>query len=231
MKVQIIYPWEIEFRLLFRDIECVPPLLFVFGDRKSLLRPGIAVIGSRKMHGMTERWMETHLVTLNRLNSPPSLISGGAVGVDQCVHKTSLALNLPTVVWLPSGHLQLYPDNLGRLANLLVSTGGCLVSPYWPLMGVRKFHFHERNRWMVSQAQGVLVCQAGPKSGSLMTGMHALKVGRPLGVVLGHPMDSEFRGNYELYAQGGDIIFDQMSLHLFAQRCLAGLADTQEERI
>ncbi len=113
---------------------------------------------------------------------PISIVSGLALGVDACAHKSALAAGLHTVA-IPGSGLDdafLYPrSNLG-LAKKILAAGGALMSEHEPRYTARAYDFPSRNRLMVGMSDAVLVIEAGQKSGTLITARLATEYNRDL---------------------------------------------------
>jgi DNA processing protein len=66
-------------------------------------------------------------------------------------------------------------------------------------------HFPRRNRLIAGLALGVLVIEAAPRSGSLITARLAQEAGRELFAVPGSPLDPRARGSNDLIRQGAHL--------------------------
>ena len=139
-------------------------------------------------------------------------MSGGARGVDREVHRTCLLKGKPTVVVVPSGLDQLYPQELEDWAESIVSSGGCLVSEYEPDVTMKRHHFLRRNRIVSGLSSVTLVVEAARKSGSWMTGRLARDQGRTVAVLPGFPADVHRQGTVDLLVDGAQAIRDDLDL-------------------
>jgi predicted Rossmann fold nucleotide-binding protein DprA/Smf involved in DNA uptake len=76
------------------------------------------------------------------------------------------------------------------------------VSEYPPGIQPLKHHFLERNRIVAGLARGIVVVQAGERSGSLVTANYAGDFGRDVFVFEGGPGDDRYRGSSRLCDDG-----------------------------
>jgi DNA processing protein len=76
------------------------------------------------------------------------------------------------------------------------------VSEYPPGIEPLKHHFLERNRIIAGLSLGVVVVQAGERSGSLVTANYAADFGRDVFVLEGADGDSGFSGGARLIEDG-----------------------------
>lgn len=140
----------------------------------------LAVVGSRAMTRYGEEACQRLIAGL--AGYPISIVSGLALGVDTCAHKAALAAGLHTLVVPGSGlgDNVLYPRSNRAFAKEILKAGGGFVSEYAPDTASRVYFFPERNRLMVGLADAVLVIEAGPKSGTLITARLASEYNRDL---------------------------------------------------
>lgn len=140
----------------------------------------LAVVGSRAMSRYGQEVCERLIGGL--AGYPVSIVSGLALGVDTCAHRAALAAGLHTLAFPGSGvdDAVLYPRSNRAFAREIVERGGGLVSEYEPNEPSRVYYFPERNRLMVGSAHAILLIEAGPKSGTLITARLASEYNREL---------------------------------------------------
>ncbi len=175
-----------------------------------------SVVGSRKCHPLTQRWIQTELFQF-LTESKMTLVSGGARGVDQSGHLCAVKAQVPTIVVLPSGLNQIYPDDLTDLKNEILYYNGCFISEFEINQKVQKSFFYLRNRLIAALGSFCFVLQAGQKSGTMLTVHHALEFGRQVLTIPAHPMLSDFSGNIILAQDGAGLIYQASDLHSFWQ--------------
>lgn len=199
-------------------LECIDPplLLSVLGAPEALWERGLSVVGSREPGRESLQWMEMELSRFLKRHQP-TVISGGARGVDQKAHSVALRARCPTIAFLPSGLLAPYPADLSRWFGEIVEGGGAVVSEYPLYMPMRKAHFHHRNRLIAALGKAVLVVEAKTFSGSLITATRAAEIGRPIFALPGAPWDPRFSGNLQLVMEGANWVMGAEDLSLFWQ--------------
>lgn len=121
------------------------------------------------------------------------VVSGGARGVDSLAHKTALECGGKTVAVLGCGVDIAYPPENKELLNE-IAQNGLVVSEYPPGTPPNQFRFPERNRLIAAFSSGVLVTEAGLKSGSLITADLAIEQGKELYVVPGSVFSKQSEG-------------------------------------
>lgn len=182
-----------------------PPLvLWVKGtlDRDEGAR-SLAVVGSRAAsplgHAFARRLAE------DLAAAGIVVVSGLARGIDSAAHRGALDASGRTVAVLGSGLDRVYPPENQTLAAQ-VAAGGALVSEF-PL-GSRpwKSNFPRRNRTIAGWARGVVVIEAGARSGALSTVRAALDEGRDVMAVPGHPADPQSEGTNRLLRDGAALV-------------------------
>ncbi|MDO8407941.1 MAG: DNA-processing protein DprA [bacterium] len=162
------------------EIPQPPERLWVRGALPPAGHKLLAVVGSR---AMTRYGQEACQMLIAGLSGYPiSIVSGLALGVDTCAHKAALAAGLHTLA-LPGSGLEdgvMYPRSNRDFAIELLEKGGGMLSEYPPDTLSRIHYFPERNRLMVGLADAVLIVEAGPKSGTLITARLASEYNRDL---------------------------------------------------
>jgi len=133
------------------------------------------------------------------------IVSGLARGIDGSAHEGALAANGTTLAVLGSGVDVIYPSEHEGLAARVVGSGGVL-SELPPGTRPAPSQFPRRNRIIVGLSEGVLVVEAGCKSGALITARVALDEGRDVLAVPGRPADPLSHGPNLLIRDGATLI-------------------------
>lgn len=165
-------------------VELTPPLaLWALGAPRldAALARSVAVVGSRSatpygLHVAANLGSE-----LARRGW--SVVSGGAFGIDAAAHRGALAADGLTVAIVAGGLRRPYPaaheQLFGRIAR-----DGLMVSEFPPDATPQRHRFLVRNRLVAGLTAGVVVVEAGVRSGSLATARQGLRMDR---VVMGVP--------------------------------------------
>src|SRR6201747_1171581 len=163
--VSLVAPGEAGYPPRLAMLDDAPPLLGVRGAFEVLMRPMIAVVGSRNASGAGLKFAGTLARDLGEAGFV--IASGLARGIDQSAHRASLASG--TIAVLAGGHDKIYPPEHEDLLAAIVGTNGAAISEM-PLGHVpRARDFPRRNRLISGVALGVVVVEAAHRSGSLIT--------------------------------------------------------------
>jgi DNA processing protein len=182
-------------------LDDAPPLLGVCGAFEVLMRPIIAVVGSRNASGAGIKFAGTLARDLGEAGFV--IASGLARGIDQAAHRASL--DSGTVAVLAGGHDRIYPSEHEELLAAIIGSGGAAISEM-PLGHVpRARDFPRRNRLISGTALGVVVVEAAHRSGSLITARIAAEQGREVFAVPGSPLDPRAAGTNDLIKQGATL--------------------------
>ncbi|MCD6291936.1 MAG: DNA-processing protein DprA, partial [Deltaproteobacteria bacterium] len=180
-----------------------PPVLYFKGSLECLNSPAIAVVGARRASELGRRFafsLASRLVAQGL-----TVISGLALGVDGAAHEGSLRGGGSTVAVLGTGLDVVYPAAHRHLAGKIVENG-VLLTEFPPGAGPDKHHFPRRNRLVSGLSQGVVVVEAGERSGSLITARLALEQGREVFAVPGPPGLPGSRGVNRLLKDGAQLL-------------------------
>jgi len=201
----ILTYWDAAYPPLLRHIARPPVVLFVRGDPAVLARPAVALVGARAATLGARTW--THDVAADLARCGLVIASGLARGIDAAAHQGALAAGGATVAVLGCGPDICYPPEHAPLAARVVASG-CLVTEFPPGTPPRAWHFPMRNRILAGLVSGVVVVQAEPKSGALVTARHALDENRQLMAVPGEIADPRSRGPHALLRDGAALVED-----------------------
>jgi len=205
-----------------RHISSPPAALYLRGSMEPTDAIAIAVVGTRRA---TRYGLEaTRNIVSGLAGAGITIISGLALGIDAAAHEAALDAGGRTLAVLGCGVDIVYPARHRRLAQRIVESGA-LVSEY-PL-GTKPDgrNFPPRNRIISGLAHGVLVVEAGDRSGALITAQFALDQGRDTYAVPGSIYWPQSRGTNRIIQEGAaklvtdaaDILED-MNLSLVAKQ-------------
>lgn len=182
------------------EVSDAPPLLIVRGDSQILTRPMIAIVGARNASANGMRLASSLAGALGKADLV--VVSGLARGIDGAAHKG--ALDTGTVAVVAGGVDVIYPPEHAALTEE-IAAHGALVSEMPPGTEPQARHFPRRNRIISGMARGVIIVEAAPQSGSLITARFALEQGREVFAVPGSPLDPRARGPNDLIRQGATL--------------------------
>ncbi len=134
------------------------------------------------------------------------VVSGLALGIDTIAHEGSLAARGQTLAVLGSGVDVIYPGKNQALAHKIIQGHGAVLSEY-PI-GSRPIatNFPARNRIINGLSSGIVVVEAGQKSGALITADYALEEGHSVFAVPGRVGDPRSSGTLALLKQGAQLV-------------------------
>jgi len=197
--------WDAEnYPTLLAELPDAPPLLFVSGSPEILERPQLAIVGSRSA---SRPGLDNAKAFAKSLASGGFVITSGlALGIDGAAHQGALDSGGQTVAVLGTGLEQLYPRQHVRLADGLCAQGGALVSELPLNSPPQGRNFPRRNRIISGLSLGVLVVEASPNSGSLITARLAAEQGRSVWALPGSIHHPGARGCHQLIREGAILV-------------------------
>lgn len=166
-----------------REIDIPPIVLYCKGDLTLLKGRNLAVVGTRAITRYGRDVTQNFVADL--ATNGFCIVSGLARGVDTVAHRTALEYDRLTIGVMPCGLDKVYPAENNELFAQ-VAENGLLVSEYPLGTTVQQYTFVERNRIIAGLSLGVLVTEAGDKSGACLTVSHALEQARDVFVVPGN---------------------------------------------
>ncbi|MCP4000772.1 MAG: DNA-protecting protein DprA [Gammaproteobacteria bacterium] len=180
-----------------------PLCLYVEGNPASLLMPQLAIVGSRNA---TPGGLETAQHFASHLaHSGLTITSGLATGIDSAAHLGALAGDGLTIAVLGTGPDEIYPQSNIKLAAH-IRQQGALVSEFPPGTPPRRHQFPRRNRIISGLSLGVLIVEAGLRSGSLITARYSGNYGREIFAVPGSLHNPLSKGCHRLIKQGAKLV-------------------------
>ena len=179
-----------------------PPFLYVKGS----LCPEeicVAIVGSR-LASAYGRYVTEKLSRELALKGI-TIVSGLARGIDAAAHRGALAGKGRTIAVLGCGLDIVYPPENEELAAD-IAAHGALVTEFPFGTPPNAPNFPARNRIISGISLGVVVVEAGEKSGSLITARIAAEQGRSVFAVPGAIESAGSRGTNRLIKQGAKLI-------------------------
>ena len=180
-----------------------PCVLYSAGRRELLGRPALAIVGSRNATPQGLRDAQAFARTLS--DAGLCIVSGLALGIDAAAHRGGLSGAGSSIAVMGTGPDRIYPAANHALAHALAE-GGCLVTEFPVTTPASKRNFPRRNRLISGLSRGVLVVEAAPRSGSLITARLAADQGRDVFAVPGSIHSALSKGCHELIRDGAKLV-------------------------
>lgn len=140
--------------------------------------PKLAIVGSRRMSDYGKRVIERWMPEL--VQNGITIVSGFMYGVDQEAHKQCVNVGGKTIAVLGWGIDKKMVAEDEKLYQKILEVDSLIVSEYEGDLEGSRWTFPQRNRIVVGISDAVLVIEAAPKSGSLITARLANQFGKPL---------------------------------------------------
>jgi DNA processing protein len=178
-----------------------PPVLLALGDTSLAARPTVALVGARNASAAGRRLAQA---LADGLGATGVIVASGlARGIDSAAHRG--ALGTGTIACVAGGPDVAYPPENADL-QAMIAEQGLILSELPPGTEPQARHFPRRNRLIAGVAAGVVVIEAAPGSGSLITARLAAEAGREVMAVPGHPADPRSRGGNALIRDGATLV-------------------------
>ena len=188
---------------LLRQIYYPPPLLFSKGIKNMGTGCNIAVVGSRRCTAYGREVAEDIGRDLSR--SGITVVCGLAIGIDSCAHRGALEEKGGSIGVLGCGIDVIYPpENKGLFGSM--QENGMIISEFLPGTPPLKSNFPVRNRIISGLCGGVVIIEAGERSGASLTCELALRQDREVFAVPGSIFSTSSRGCHRLIKSGAKLI-------------------------
>ncbi len=197
---RVLVPGDEDWPPALADLDVLAPhCLWVRGDAALLRERAVAIVGARASTGYGEHVAGELSASL--ADSGLTVVSGGAYGIDAVAHRTALAVGGATVAVMAGGLDRFYPaGNADLLAR--VARDGAVVAELGPGSSPSRSRFLTRNRLIAALAGACVVVEAGWRSGTLSTAMHAARLMRPVAAVPGPVTSAASAGCHRLIREG-----------------------------
>ena len=180
-----------------------PPFLFVGGEIKEEDQNAVAIVGCRSASSYGRRITER--IGRELVRRGITIVSGMARGIDSIGHLAALKEKGRTLAVFGSGLDVLYPPENRKLAGQIRSSGA-IISEF--LLGTKPEapNFPRRNRLISGLSLGVVIVEAGNKSGALLTAQCALDQNREVFAIPGNLGSKNSEGTNRLIKEGAKLV-------------------------
>ncbi|MBP5610273.1 MAG: DNA-processing protein DprA [Clostridia bacterium] len=191
----VLFPEDPEYPERLKVLDDHPLLLFYRGDLSLLGDECFAIVGTRAPTRYGRDVTEYFADELSEAGF--TLVSGLARGVDAIAHRVTLDRGRRTIAVIGCGVDKVYPAENKELYDRIAEKG-LILSEYFLGAEPLPFRFPERNRLISALSEGVLVTEAGIKSGTMITVDCALDQGRDVFLVPGNIFSAQSKGANEM---------------------------------
>ncbi len=193
--------WDSDYPEHLKTIYDAPVGIFVMGDIPQL--PCMGIVGTRQPSPYGKKMVK--ILTLDLMKAGFCIVSGFARGIDTWAHKTVHKYNGSTIAVFGNGLDICYPGENRKLWELLLENGA-FISEFIPGTKPDAVNFPKRNRIISGLSKGVLVIEAGKKSGAIITALNALNQNREVFALPGQTDSSKSIGTNRLIQQGARLV-------------------------
>lgn len=200
---RIIALTDEEYPSSLREIHDPPLALYVQGELTKADEHALAVVGTRRPTHYGRAVAERFAAGLTQAGY--TVVSGLAEGIDTVAHHAALKAKGRTLAVLGGGLDCLYPRSNAALAESIAKRGA--VMSEFPLgRQPDRTTFPMRNRIVSGLSVGVLVIEAGMKSGALITARQAMEQGRNVFAAPGRIDSRASQGCHALIRDGAALV-------------------------
>lgn len=214
---QVITPDDENYPRRLYEIDNPPAALYVAGNLPDIDNSvAIGIVGTRKASDYAIKAADVMSRGIAKLGAV--VVSGGALGVDTAAHNAAILSSGKTVAVLGCGLGTNYLMENKPLRDS-IAANGALVTEFQPFTKASRYTFPVRNRIISGLSLGVLVVEAGIRSGSLITAGYAADQGRDVYAIPCSILETEYAGTNKLIDQGAVVATKPLDLvYPYAER-------------
>ncbi len=191
---------------LLREIHDPPILLYALGRLTERERHCVGIVGSRLVSDYGQECARRFGYSLAK--SGLTVVSGLALGIDTEAHKAALAAGGRTVAVIGSGLGHIYPAENKELARRIAEGSGAVLSEFPLRLRPDRTTFPLRNRIISGISEGLLVVEAGQRSGALITASQAVDQNRAVFAIPGRVDSATSLGCNRLIQEGARLVVE-----------------------
>ena len=200
--VNVVTASSYRYPALLSEIPDPPSVLFYKGVLNEDIQLPIAVVGTRRCTDYGKEVAKKFGKELVKAGG--TVVSGLATGIDGYAALGALSVEGaqdPTVAVLGCGIDVIYPKGNEKLYGAIAERG-CLITEFLPKTPALPQNFPFRNRIISGLSLGVLVVEAGERSGASITARLALEQGREVFAIPGRITDPMSAGTNGMIRRG-----------------------------
>lgn len=187
-----------------KEIKDNPNGIYIEGNESILNSKCIGIIGSRSCTSYGEKWCRFFVEEF--VKHGITIVSGMAVGIDTIAHKTAIESGGKTIAVLPSGLNNIYPVENKELYDKILMSKGAVITEYDKNVKANSKKFLERNRIISGISIGVLIVEAGYRSGTSVTAKFAKHQKRDVFCIPGSLDNPKSYGTNELIKKYAELV-------------------------
>lgn len=204
MKADVLVLDDPRYPALLKEIYDPPLVLYGLGDLdQAFSQPTLAIVGTRQpsTYGINAATQLARDLAARGV----VIVSGFARGIDSAAHRGALDAGGKTIAVLGTGLDVEYPWENRKLMDA-IRENGALLTEFTLGTPPVPHNFPFRNRIISGLSLGVMVVEAQPNSGSLITARLALEQNRELFAVPGNITSSKSFGPNYLIKEGAKLV-------------------------
>lgn len=202
--IKMVTIFDEEYPKKLRNIYDSPIVLYAKGNLELLKEYSLAIVGSRNCSEYGKKVSKKLAYDLAKYNI--CIISGLAKGVDKYAHLGTLQAEGKTIAVIGNGLDVVYPKENHEVYERIIKNNGLIVTEYVVGTEPNRLNFPARNRIISALSNGIIVVEAGIKSGSLITTDFGLEHGKDIFAVPGNIFSMNSQGTNNLIKQGANIV-------------------------
>jgi DNA processing protein len=137
-----------------------------------------------------------------------AIVSGMALGIDGAAHRAALEITGLTIAVLGSGFSHIYPAEHIKLYEMILESGGAVISEFAPPQPALPGLFIARNRIIAALSRGIFVVEGAKTSGAYETGKVGLELDRDVFALPGSPTNERAETPNKLIQNGAYLLSD-----------------------
>ena len=154
----------------------------------------LAIVGTRHSSIKYQEKIDTIIEELSLYQTPLTIVSGLAYGIDAAAHRACLKHGIRTFAVLGNGLHTVYPATHKKMADNILETKGTLISEFPCSSRIFPNHFLRRNRIIAGLCHATLVAESALKGGAMSTAHFALSYNRDVMAIPGRFDDTYSAG-------------------------------------